>query len=96
MSDQPDTLMVRMLRWIDSGVPRLMERVGRTEQAVSVTQVFTKKITTTLERIGARLDQIEQRLPPKPSSTRMAEAEVGLSDTNRAIGALPPGITGEV
>jgi len=64
MSDKPDSVIVRMLRWIDSGVSRLMERVGHTEQQAAVTQISLKEIAATLERIEARLDHIERRLPP--------------------------------
>jgi hypothetical protein len=65
MSDKPETLIVRMLRWIDSGISRLMERVGYTEQQAAVTQVSLQHILATLARIEARLDRIERRLPPE-------------------------------
>lgn len=64
MSDRPEALVVRMLRWIDSGISRLMERVGYTEKQAAVTQISLKQMTDTLERIEARLEQIERRLPP--------------------------------
>jgi hypothetical protein len=35
MSDRPEGVLVRMLRWIDSGVGRLLERMGGTEQQVA-------------------------------------------------------------
>jgi hypothetical protein len=68
MSDKPENLIVRMLRWIDSGISRLMERVGHTEQQAAVTQTSLKEMAATLERVEARLDQIERRLPPAPPS----------------------------
>jgi len=40
-----------------------MERVGHTEQQAAVTQISWKEIAAILERIEARLDQIERRLP---------------------------------
>src|SRR5438270_7956468 len=55
MSDKPDSVIVRMLRWIDSGVSRLMERVGHTEQQAAVTHISLKEIAATLQRIdGSR------------------------------------------
>lgn len=65
MSDKPEGVIVKMLRWIDAGISRLMERVGRTEQQTAVTQLSMKQVLTTLERIEAKLDQIERRLPPR-------------------------------
>jgi hypothetical protein len=65
MSDKPDGLVVRLLRWIDSGISRLIERTGRTEQQAWATQLSVNQIVATLARIEARLDQIEQRLPPR-------------------------------
>ena len=64
MSDKSESVIVKMLRWIDSGVSRLMERVRQTEQQTAVTQVSLKQVMETLERIEARLDRIERRLPP--------------------------------
>ena len=66
MSDIPENLIVRMLRWIDAGISRLMERIGRTEQQTAVAQLSMKQVLAILERIEARLDQIERRLPPGP------------------------------
>ena len=64
MSDRPETVIVKMLRWIDSGISRLMERVRQTEQQTAVTQISMKQVMETLDRIEARLDRIERRLPP--------------------------------
>ena len=65
MSDKLEGVVVKMLRWIDSGVSRLMERVRQTEQQTAVTQLSLKQVMETLDRIDARLDRIEQRLLPK-------------------------------
>ena len=65
MSDKPESVVVKMLRWIDSGISRLMERVRQTEHQTAVTQLSLKHVVDMLERIEARLDRIEQRLPPK-------------------------------
>lgn len=64
MSDRPEGLIVRMLRWIDAGINRLMERIGHTERQAAITQVSLQQIAGTLERIEARLTRIERRLPP--------------------------------
>jgi len=66
MSDKGETTIVRMLRWIDTGVGRLMERVGRTEQQTAVTQIELKAVMESLARIEARLGAIEQQLSPRP------------------------------
>ncbi len=70
MSDKPESMIVRMLRWIDAGLSRLIERAARTEQEVVVTQLSMKRVVATLERIEARLDQIERRLPPGSQEPR--------------------------
>ena len=65
MSDKPESLIVRMLRWIDSGVSRLMERVGQTERQTAATQLALGRVMEALGRIEARLERIERRLPPE-------------------------------
>ena len=64
MSEKSESVIVKMLRWIDSGVSRLMERVRQTEQQTAVTQISLKQVVETLARIEGRLDRIERRLPP--------------------------------
>ena len=64
MSDKSESVIVKMLRWIDSGLSRLMERVRQTEQQTAVTQLSLKQVVEMLERIEARLERIERRLPP--------------------------------
>ncbi|HYZ63400.1 MAG TPA: hypothetical protein VE650_13185 [Acetobacteraceae bacterium] len=66
MSDKPENTIVRMLRWIDSGVARLIERVGRTEQQTSIAQLSLQEVRTALERIEARLERIERSLTDRP------------------------------
>ncbi len=68
MSDRPEGLVVRMLRWIDAGIAKLIERVSRTEQQAAVTQVSLQQVVATLARIEARLERIERSLPPGSSS----------------------------
>jgi hypothetical protein len=65
MSDRPEGVLVRMLRWVDSGVGRLLERTGRTEQQVDKTQLAIGRIIEQLNRIEKRLEDIERRLPPR-------------------------------
>jgi hypothetical protein len=65
LSDRPEGILIRMLRWIDAGIGRLLERAGRTEQQIGVTQKSIDRIVETLDRIEGRLEQIEQRLPPR-------------------------------
>ena len=71
MSDKPEGALVRMLRWIDSGVGRLLERTGRTEQQVGTAQLAIGQVIKQLDRIEKRLDDIERRLPP-PAATRIS------------------------
>ena len=66
MSDRPEGVLLRMLRWIDSGVGRLLERMGRTEQQVGTAQLSIGRILEQLDRIERRLEDIERRLPPRP------------------------------
>ena len=62
MSDRPENTIVRMLRWIDAGIARLIERVSRTEQQSSVAQLSLQEVLAALERIETRLDRIERQL----------------------------------
>ena len=75
MSDRPEGILVRMLRWIDSGVGRLLERTGRTEQQVDIARLSIDRIINQLERIERRLDSIERRLPLPPGEEASASAD---------------------
>ena len=68
MSDKTDNAIVRMLRWIDAGVSRLVERVARTEQQTAVTSIELTRVLESLARIESRLEAIEQRLARTPSA----------------------------
>ena len=72
MSDRPEGVLVRMLRWIDSGVGRLLERMGRTEQQVGTAQLSISRIFEQLDRIERRLEDIERRLPPRAGNRKLA------------------------
>ena len=61
MSDRPEGVLVRMLHWINSGVGRLLEPTGRTEQQVGIAQLAIAQIISRLDRIEERLDDIQRR-----------------------------------
>ena len=53
MSGRPEGVVVRMLRWIDSAISRLLKRIRQT----AATQLSMGRIVATLERIDARLER---------------------------------------
>ena len=84
MSDRPEGVLVRMLRWVNSGVGRLLEKkTGRTEQQVDKTQLAIGRIIEQLNRIEKRLEDIERRLPPR--RYRIFPAIIGRASDNHGL-----------
>ena len=62
MVDEPDNLMLRILRSIDTKLDRVIEDVAELKTRVGILEAQYASISNRMDRIERRLDCIEKRL----------------------------------
>lgn len=62
MSDEPDNLVLRMLRNIDAKLERVAEDVADIKIRVTSLEVALAGVNRRMDRMETRLDRIERRL----------------------------------
>ena len=62
MVDEPDNLVLRMLRSMDAKLDRVIEDVAELKTRVGILEAQYASISNRMDRIEGRLDRIEKRL----------------------------------